>query len=35
MHIGLLTTDGAAGELTPDKRKSTDFDSRIFVLHAE
>ena len=35
MHLGLLTTDGAAGEPTPDDRKSTDFDSRIFVLHAE
>ncbi|MGM9630624.1 alpha-galactosidase [Butyricicoccus sp.] len=35
MHLGLLTTDGAAGELTPGDRKSTDFDSRIFVLHAE
>lgn len=35
MRLGLLTTDGAAGELTPGDRKSMDFDSRIFVLHAE
>ncbi len=35
MNLGLLTTDGAAGELTPEDRKSVDFDSRIFVLHAQ
>lgn len=34
MNLGLLTTDGAAGELTPGDHKSTDFDSRIFVLLA-
>lgn len=35
MHLGLLTTDGAAGELMPGDRESCDFDSRIFVLHAQ
>ncbi len=35
MNLGLLTTDGAAGELTPEDRKSVDFDSRIFALHAQ
>ena len=34
MHIGLITTDGSAGECQPDDRKSCDFDSRIFVLQA-
>ena len=35
MNLGLLTTDGAAGELMPEDRKSVDFDSRIFVLRAQ
>ncbi|MDO5549389.1 MAG: alpha-galactosidase [Eubacteriales bacterium] len=35
MNLGLITTDGAAGEQSPNYRKSIDFDSRIFVLHAE
>lgn len=35
MHIGLCTTDSAAGECQPNERASCDFDSRIYVLHAE
>ncbi len=36
MNIGLITSDGAAGEWMPEfDRKSTDFDSRIFVLRAQ
>lgn len=35
MHIGLLTTDAAAGECQPDETPSGDFDSHVFVLRAE
>lgn len=35
MHIGLMTTDGAAGQLQEGERQSVDFDSRIFILHAQ
>ncbi len=34
MHVGLITTDSAAGECQPDERRSCDFDSHIFVLKA-
>lgn len=34
MHVGLLTTDSAAGERKPEEPASGDFDSHIFVLKA-
>lgn len=34
MNIGLITTDGAAGQLQEGERQSVDFDSRIFILKA-
>ncbi|MCI8313348.1 MAG: alpha-galactosidase [Lachnospiraceae bacterium] len=34
MHIGLLTSDGSAGELPHGVRTCGDFDSRIYVLKA-
>lgn len=35
MNIGLLTTDASAGQPTDEQTPSCDFDSHIFVLHAE
>lgn len=35
MEVGLLTTDGSAGQPIEGDRESKDFDSHIFVLHAE
>lgn len=34
MHVGLLTSDGSAGEPLPCERSGCDFDSRIFVVRA-
>uniref|UniRef100_UPI003D7DB1FC GH36 C-terminal domain-containing protein n=1 Tax=Butyricicoccus sp. TaxID=2049021 RepID=UPI003D7DB1FC len=35
MEVGLLTTDGSSGQAIEGDRESKDFDSRIFVLHAQ
>ncbi len=35
MEIGLLTTDGSSGQAIEGDRESKDFDSHIFVLHAQ
>ena len=34
MHIGLITTDSAAGECRPGQKPSCDFDSRLYILQA-
>lgn len=34
MHIGLITTDSAAGECKDEGKRSCDFDSRLYVLKA-
>ena len=35
MNIGLITTDGTAGEVTDREQAPQDFDSRLFLLKAE
>ena len=35
MNIGLITTDGTAGEVTDRENAPRDFDSRLFILKAE
>ena len=35
MNIGLITTDSAAGELRDGLVPGSDFDSRLYILHAE
>ena len=35
MNIGLITTDGTAGEVTDREQAPRDFDSRLFLLKAE
>ena len=34
MNIGLITTDGTAGEVTDREQAPQDFDSRLFLLKA-
>ena len=35
MRAGLVTSDSACGEVSPDERPGCDFDSKIYVLRAE
>ena len=35
MHIGLITSDGSAGELVDGVIPSCDFDSRLYILKVD